>query len=139
SFMMIKTEPMLQLDFGGCCDQLVMKKLNVQTGGLQQAENMGFPTNDKTETPKLVPNDPQLKNHQLQQLPKWKTILRTKIIRLSMFEKTVGIAASMSHRFSGRSYSWAINIPFMTNLNQNGRFLSASELKTKISRNFWSY
>jgi thiosulfate/3-mercaptopyruvate sulfurtransferase len=56
------------------------EKVQVLNGGLQHAENMGFPINDKTETPKLVPNYTfDNWKHQLQQLPKWKTISKREL------------------------------------------------------------
>ncbi len=114
------------------------EKVQVLNGGLQQAENMGFPTNDKTETPKLVPN---------YTFDNWKlpTATITEVENNSQKENYLVIDVRENSRYRGESepidlvaghIPGAINIPFTTNLNQNGQFLSATELEQKYQEIF---
>jgi hypothetical protein len=78
---------MLQLDFGGCCEQLVMKKSSSFKWRIT-SRKYGFPTNDKTETPKACP-------HIRQETTNRNNYRSGKQFQnenyLVMFEKTVGI------------------------------------------------
>ena len=114
------------------------EKVQVLNGGLQQAENMGFPTNDKTETPKLIPN---------YTFDNWKlpTATITEVENNSQNENHLVIDVRENIRYRGVSepidlvaghIPGAINIPFTTNLNQNGRFLPATELRQKYKEIF---
>jgi hypothetical protein len=85
--MMIKTDANAAARFWWMLRQLVMKSSSFKWR-ITASRKYGVSTNDKTETPKIVPNYTfDNGNYQLQQLPKWKTILKTKIIWLLMFEK----------------------------------------------------
>ena len=114
------------------------EKVQVLNGGLQQAENLGFPTNDKTEKPKLVANCT---------FDNWKlpTATITEVENNSQNENYLVIDVRENSRFRGVNepidlvaghIPGAINIPFNTNLNQNGRFLSAAELRQKYQEIF---
>ena len=114
------------------------EKVQVLNGGLPQAENLGFPTNDKTETPKLVAN---------YTFDNWKlpTTTITEVENNSQNENYLFIDVRENSRYRGENepidlvaghIPGAINIPFTTNLNQNGRFLSASELRQKYQEIF---
>jgi thiosulfate/3-mercaptopyruvate sulfurtransferase len=83
---------------------------------------MGFPINDKTETPKL----PKL---HIRQLETPATI--TEVENNSQNENYLVIDVRENSRYRGEyepidlvagHIPGAINIPFTTNLNQNGRF-----------------
>ena len=114
------------------------EKVQVLNGGLPQAENLGFPTNDKTETPKLVAN---------YTFDNWKlpTTTITEVENNSQNENYLFIDVRENSRYRGENepidlvaghIPGAINIPFTTNLNQNGRFLSAAELRQKYQEIF---
>ena len=114
------------------------EKVQVLNGGLQQAENMGFPTNDKTETPKLVPN---------YTFDNWKlpTATITEVENNSQNENYLVIDVRENSRYSGEyepmdlvagHIPGAINIPFTTNFNQNGEFLPTVELSQKYQEIF---
>ena len=114
------------------------EKVQVLNGGLQQAENMGFPTNDKTETPKLVAN---------YTFDNWKlpTATITDVENNSQNKNYLVIDVRENSRYRGVNepidlvaghIPGAINIPFNSNLNQNGRFLSAAELRQKYQEIF---
>lgn len=114
------------------------EKVQVLNGGLQQAENMGFPTNDKTETPKLVPN---------YTFDNWKlpTATITEVENNSQNENYLVIDVRENSRYRGEyepidlvagHIPGAINIPFTTNLNQNGQFLPPVELRQKYQEIF---
>jgi len=114
------------------------EKVQVLNGGLQQAENMGFPTNNKTETPKIVAN---------YTFDNWKlpTATITEVENNSQNKNYLVIDVRENSRYRGVSepidlvaghIPGTINIPFTTNLNQNGRFLSAAELRQKYQKIF---
>ena len=114
------------------------EKVQVLNGGLQQAENMGFPTNDKTETPKLIPN---------YTFDNWKlpTATITEVENNSQNENYLVIDVRENSRYRGEyepidlvagHIPGAINIPFTTNLNKNGQFLLPVELKQKYQEIF---
>lgn len=114
------------------------EKVQVLNGGLQQAENMGFPTNNKTETPKIVAN---------YTFDNWKlpTATITDVENNCQNKNYLVIDVRENSRYRGVNepidlvaghIPGAINIPFTTNLNQNGRFLSAAELRQKYQEIF---
>ena len=114
------------------------EKVQVLNGGLQQAENMGFPTNDKTEIPKIVAN---------YTFDNWKlpTATITEVENNSQNKNYWVVDVRENIRYRGVSepidlvaghIPGAINIPFTTNLNQNGRFLPATELRQKYKEIF---
>ncbi len=114
------------------------EKVQVLNGGLQQAEKIGFPINDNTETPKTVAN---------YTFDNWKlpTATITEVENNSQNENYLVIDVRENSRYRGEHepidlvaghIPGAINIPFTTNLNQNGRFLPAAELKQKYQEIF---
>ncbi|MFV8331565.1 sulfurtransferase [Flavobacterium sp. GSP14] len=114
------------------------EKVQVLNGVLQQAENMGFPTNNKTETPKIVAN---------YTFDNWKlpTATITEVENNSQNENYLVIDVRENSRYRGEHepidlvaghIPGAINIPFTTNLNPDGRFLPADELKQNYQKVF---
>ncbi|RTY85360.1 sulfurtransferase [Flavobacterium sp. LS1P28] len=114
------------------------EKVQVLNGGLQQAENIGFPTNNKTETPKIVAN---------YTFDNWKlpTATITEVENNSQNKNYLVIDVRENSRYRGVSepidlvaghIPGAINIPFTSNLNENGRFLPPAELRQKYQEIF---
>lgn len=114
------------------------EKVQVLNGGLQQAEKIGFPINDKTEIPKTVANYTVIN---------WKlpTATITEVENNSQNEKYLVIDVRENSRYRGEHepidlvaghIPGAINIPFTTNLNPDGRFLPADELKQYYQKVF---
>lgn len=114
------------------------EKVQVLNGGLQQAENIGFPTNNKTETPKIVAN---------YTFDNWKlpTATITEVENNSQNENYLVIDVRENSRYRGINepidlvaghIPGAINIPFTSNLNENGRFLPPAELRQKYQEIF---
>ena len=114
------------------------EKVQVLNGGLQQAENIGFPTNNKTETPKIVAK---------YTFDNWKlpTATITEVENNCQNENYLVIDVRENSRYLGINepidlvaghIPGAINIPFTSNLNENGRFLPPAELRQKYQEIF---
>ena len=114
------------------------EKVQVLNGGLQHAEKIGFPVNDKIETPKTVANYP---------FDNWKlpTVTITEVENNSKNENYLVIDVRENSRYRGENepidfiaghIPGAINVPFTTNLNPDGRFLSAEKLRQKYQKVF---
>jgi thiosulfate/3-mercaptopyruvate sulfurtransferase len=114
------------------------EKVQVLNGGIQQAEKIGFPTNNKIETPNSV---------ETYKVENWKL----KIAKIDEVEKNtqkenhIVIDVRENNRYRGESepidlvaghIPGAINVPFTTNLNKEGLFLSPNELKLKYQEIF---
>ncbi|MEO8516702.1 MAG: sulfurtransferase [Flavobacterium sp.] len=114
------------------------EKVQVLNGGIQQAEKIGFPTNNKTETPKVV---------ETYKYDKWKLPIATinEVEENVLKEDYIVIDVRENNRYRGESepidlvaghIPGAVNVPFSTNLNSDGLFLSPNELKTKYQALF---
>ena len=114
------------------------KKVQVLNGGIQQAEKIGFPTNNKTATPKSVAGY-KTKHWQLG-IADMKEVEEN-----SQNENHLVIDVRENGRYRGEfepidliagHIPGSINIPFSTNLNDEGEFLSPNELKRKYQEIF---
>ena len=114
------------------------EKVQVLNGGLQHAEKIGFPINDKIETPKKIAN---------YTFENWKlpTVTITEVENNSKNENYLVIDVRENSRYRGENEPidlvaghilGAINVPFTTNLNPDGRFLSVEELRQKYQKTF---
>ena len=114
------------------------EKVQVLNGGLQHAEKIGFPINDKIETPKKIAN---------YTFENWKlpTVTITEVENNSKNENYLVIDVRENSRYRGENepidlvaghIPCAINVPFTTNLNPDGRFLSAEKLRQKYQKVF---
>lgn len=114
------------------------EKVQVLSGGMQQADKIGFPTNNNVETPKIV-EDYTLENWNLR-------IAELKDVEAnSQNQNCLVIDVREHYRYRGESepidliaghIPGAINVPFSTNLNNDGAFLSPNELKQKYQELF---
>ncbi|RYM32154.1 sulfurtransferase [Brumimicrobium glaciale] len=114
------------------------EKVQVLNGGLQQAIKVNFPINDKTETPKVV-EDYNYENWKL------KIADMAEVESNSLNENHIIIDVRESNRYKGISepidliaghIPGAINVPFSTNLAEDGQFLSPDLLKQKYQKLF---
>lgn len=114
------------------------EKVQVLNGGMQQAEKIGFPTNNKVEKPKLV---------ELYKVEDWKLQLAeiAEVERISQSENNIVVDVREYSRYSGEHepidlvaghIPGAVNVPFTTNLDEEGLFLKPSELKQKYQKIF---
>lgn len=114
------------------------KKVQVLNGGIQQAEKIGFPTNNKIEIPKISKN---------YNFDKWKLPISgiQEVEKNSLKDDYLVIDVRESRRYRGENepidliaghIPGSINVPFSENLNEEGMFLSSSELKTKYKEIF---
>lgn len=114
------------------------EKVQVLNGGIQEAEKVNFPINNTIEIPKAVG---------VYKYEDWK--LKTATIKEvennSQNKNYIIIDVRENNRYRGENepidlvaghIPGAINIPFSTNLNQNGQFLSPTELKEKYQKIF---
>ena len=113
-------------------------KVQVLDGGFQSAEKSGFPINSKIN----IPN--QVKTYEIKT---WKLLLADifEVEKVSNSESHLVIDVRDKERFNGETepidliaghIPGAINIPFVTNLDENGLFLSPNELMTKYQKIF---
>lgn len=113
-------------------------KVQVINGGLQQALKIGFPTSDRIEDAHVVAN---------YEAAAWKLKTSTidEVEDFSKNENTLIVDVRESSRFRGISEAIdlvaghipnAINIPYLENLDSNGKFLSVVELKHKYEEVF---
>ena len=114
------------------------EKVQVLNGGIQEAEKVNFPINNTIEIPKAVG---------VYKYEDWK--LKTATIKEvennSQNKNYIIIDVRENYRYRGESepidlvaghIPGAINVPFATNLNNNGQFLSQMELKEKYQKIF---
>ena len=116
------------------------EKVQVLSGGIQAAIQAGFPTSSEVASPNSVSSYP-MNSWQ------WPTIDLEGMDALIQKDDFVVIDVRESQRFSGATepidlvaghIPGATNIPFTTNLDENGLFLSPEELKTKYLNAFES-
>jgi thiosulfate/3-mercaptopyruvate sulfurtransferase len=115
-------------------------KVQVLSGGIQAAIQAGFPTSSEVPIPNSV-------SHYPMNSWQWPTIDLEGMDFLIQKDDFVVIDVRESQRFSGTTepidlvaghIPGATNIPFTTNLDNNGLFLSPEELKTKYQNTFES-
>lgn len=114
------------------------EKVQVLNGGIQAAIEVGFPLSSAVEVPKKVPTYPV-------QDWQWPTINLQGMDEMILKNHYVVIDVRESQRFKGETepidlvaghIPGATNIPFTTNLDANGFFLSTEELKEIYQKTF---
>ena len=114
------------------------EKVQVLSGGFQAAIQAGFPISSEVASPNTVSPYPM-------NFWQWPTIDLEGMDALIQKDDFVVIDVRESQRFSGATepidlvaghIPGATNIPFTTNLDENGFFLSPEELKTKYLNAF---
>lgn len=114
------------------------KKVQVLSGGIQAAIQAGFPTSSAVEVPTQVESYPV-------QHWQWPTIDLQGMDDMIQKDNFIVIDVRESQRYRGETepidlvaghIPGATNIPFMTNLDENGFFLSPEELKAKYQKVF---
>lgn len=114
------------------------EKVQVLSGGIQAAIQAGFPTSSVVEVPTQVESYPI-------QSWQWPTIDLQGMDEMIQKDNFVVIDVRESQRYRGETepidlvaghIPGATNIPFMTNLDENGFFLSPEELKAKYQKVF---
>ena len=114
------------------------KKVQVLSGGIQAAIQAGFPTSSVVEVPTQVELYPI-------QSWQWPTIDLQGMDEMILKDNFVVIDVRESQRYRGETelidlvaghIPGATNIPFTTNLDANGFFLSPEELKAKYQKVF---
>ena len=114
------------------------EKVQVLNGGLQAAEKSHFPTSTKTEI---------ITKATLYKVDNWKLPTATidEVETVSQDKNHIVIDVRETSRYNGETepidliaghIPGAINIPFTENLDENGLFLSPSELKEKYKKTF---
>ena len=114
------------------------EKVQVLNGGIQEAEKVNFPINNNIEIPKTV--EPY-------KFEDWKlhTAEINEVEKHSLNKNYIVIDVRENNRYRGEiepidlvagHIPGAINVPFSTNLNENGQFLSPMELKEKYQTIF---
>lgn len=117
------------------------EKVQVLNGGFQEAERLNFPINSKTVVPISA---------QAYRIENWKLPLATidEVEKTSVNQDGLIIDVREPSRFIGEAEPIdlvsghipnAINIPFSTNLDENGLFLSSEKLKEKYKNVFESH
>ncbi len=114
------------------------QKVQVLSGGIQAAIQAGFPTSSAVEVPTLVESYP-IQDWQ------WPTIDLQGMDEMILKDRFVIIDVRETQRYRGETepidlvaghIPGATNIPFTTNLDQNGFFLSPEELKEQYQKAF---
>lgn len=114
------------------------EKVQVLNGGIQQAEKNGFPISNTIETPQIS------ESYSLQN---WKLPIAaiTEVEEHSEDENYIVIDVRENNRYRGElepidlvagHIPGSINIPFSTNLNEEGLFLPPNELRAKYQEIF---
>ncbi|MDG4951027.1 sulfurtransferase [Weeksellaceae bacterium KMM 9724] len=109
------------------------KKVQVLNGGFKMAKEIGYPTDDKAV---------QLEKSKVQEVSDWKlnTVEIEEVDQLRKQEDSKVIDVRSPERYRGESepidliaghIPGAINIPYETNLDENGLFLEPEALKRK--------
>lgn len=112
------------------------KKVHVLDGGLQKAEKVGFPMGSSVETPKTV--SPY-------KVSEWKLPMATidEVEKISQDKEHLVIDVRAQERYNGETepidlvaghIPGAVNVPFSTNLDENGLYLSPDSLKEKYQK-----
>ena len=114
------------------------EKVQVLNGGFQEAEKLHFPTSSKmeiaTKTEPYKVNDWQLKTAEIEEVEK-----------VSEDKNYIVIDVRDAARYRGETepidliaghIPGAINVPFTENLDENGLFLTPTELRTKYKNIF---
>jgi len=115
------------------------KKAQVLDGGFQAAINAGFPTTSQIKTPVKSSNSYEIKN--------WNLPLAnmSEVENVSQDKNYLVIDVRDNKRYNGETepidlvaghIPGAINIPFETNLDENGLYLSPDELRNKYLKAF---
>jgi thiosulfate/3-mercaptopyruvate sulfurtransferase len=110
--------------------------VQVLNGGLKEAEKAGFPMNANIETPKTVV---------CYEIDEWKSPITTikEVEKNSQDKEHLVIDVRAHERYNGETepidliaghIPGAVNVPFSTNLDENGLYLSPSELKMKYQK-----
>jgi thiosulfate/3-mercaptopyruvate sulfurtransferase len=114
------------------------EKVQVLSGGIQAAIQAGFPTSSAVEVPNKVSSYP-IQNWE------WPTIDLEGMDEMIQKDNFLVIDVRESQRFKGETepidlvaghIPGATNIPFTTNLDADGLFLSPEELKEKYQKAF---
>ena len=114
------------------------EKVQVLSGGIQAAIQAGFPTSSAVEVPTLV------ESYTVQDW-QWPTIDLQGMDEMILKDRFVIIDVRETQRYRGETepidlvaghIPGATNIPFMTNLDENGFFLSPEELKANYQKVF---
>ncbi len=114
------------------------EKVQVLSGGIQAAISAGFPTSSAVEIPKNVPSYPI-------QSWQWPTIALNEMDDMIEKDDFIVVDVRESQRYRGEAepidlvaghIPGSTNIPFMENLDADGSFLSAAELKAKYQKVF---
>lgn len=114
------------------------EKVQVLSGGIQAAIQAGFPTSSVVEVPTQVESYPI-------QSWQWSTIDLQGMDDMIQKDNFIVIDVRESQRYRGETepidlvaghIPGATNIPFMTNLDANGFFLSPEELKEQYQKAF---
>jgi thiosulfate/3-mercaptopyruvate sulfurtransferase len=114
------------------------EKVQVLSGGIQAAIQAGFPVSSAVEVPNKVSSYP-IQNWQ------WPTIDLEGMDEMIQKDNFLVIDVRESLRFKGETepidlvaghIPGATNIPFTTNLDENGFFLSPEELKSNYQKSF---
>ena len=114
------------------------EKVQVLSGGIQAAISAGYPTSSAVEIPNNVPSYPI-------QSWQWPTIALNEMDDMIEKDDFVVIDVRESQRYRGEAepidlvaghIPGSTNIPFMENLDADGSFLSAAELKAKYQKVF---
>jgi thiosulfate/3-mercaptopyruvate sulfurtransferase len=116
------------------------EKVQVLNGGFQEAERLNFPINSKTVIP-ISAQEYRIEN--------WELPLATinEVEKASVLQNGLIIDVRETSRFNGEvepidlisgHIPNAINIPFSSNLDENGLFLSSEKLKGKYKNVFES-
>ena len=114
------------------------EKVQVLSGGIQAAISAGYPTSSAVEIPNNVPSYPI-------QSWQWPTIALNEMDDMIEKDDFVVVDVRESQRYRGEAepidlvaghIPGSTNIPFMENLDADGSFLSAAELKAKYQKVF---
>ena len=114
------------------------EKVQVLSGGIQAAISAGFPTSSAVEIPNNVPSYPI-------QSWQWPTIALNEMDDMIEKDDFIVVDVRESQRYRGEAepidlvaghIPGSTNIPFMENLDADGSFLSAAELKAKYQKVF---
>lgn len=114
------------------------EKVQVLDGGIQEAEKKGFPMSDKIRIPKKVES---------YTIDNWKLPLAelNEVEKNCQNDDYIIVDVRESSRYRGESepidlvaghIPGAVNVPFSTNLGEDGLFLSPTELKLKYENVF---
>lgn len=112
------------------------EKVQVLNGGIKEADKVGFPMSSAIKEPKKVESYP---------IDNWNLPLTTiaEVEKISQNKDYLVIDVRANERYQGKTepidliaghIPGAVNVPFSTNLDENGLFLSPAELKEKYQK-----